>query len=140
MNNSDSRNGENRIRVKLNIKGIEIEMECSPEQLGDAIKSIIDNIGSKPVIKVNEGGDEYRNIMTCREAVEALWKRGWFKKERRLSEVWRMLSSIGYNFDRSAISHALKTLVREGKLTRMGKARKYTYIQKIPSTVINNND
>ena len=138
MNNSDSRKEDDKIKVKLNVKGINIEMECSPDQLGDAIKSIIDNIGSKPIIKVSEAGDEFRNIMTCREAVELLWKRGWFKRERRLSEVWRMLSSIGYNFDRSAISHALKTLVREGKLTRMGKARKYTYIQKIPSTIINN--
>ena len=119
-----------KIRVKLNVKGIDIEIECLPNQLNDAIKSILETFGDVS----SESTSEFRPL-TCKEAVEKLWMEGWFENSRRLGEVWGELSRRGYNYDRSAISHALNALVKEGKLTRMGKARKYHYIQKIPSKI-----
>lgn len=119
-----------KIKVKMNIKGMDIEIECLPSQLNDAIKSILETFGDI----TSESPTEFRPL-TCKEAVEKLWIEGWFKDSRRLGEVWSELSRRGYNYDRSAISHALNALVREGKLTRMGRARKYHYIQKIPSKI-----
>ncbi len=118
---------EDKVKVKLNIKGIDVEIECAPSQLNEAIKRILDTLG-----EVDTGATTDFRPLTCKEAVEKLWMEGWFQSNRRLGEVWSELSRRGYNYDRSAISHALNALVREGKLTRMGRARKYQYVQKIP--------
>lgn len=121
---------ENKIKVKLSLGEISIEVECLPDQLDATIKTII-----KQLDKFKSQKEEVREefyALTCREAVESLWKEGWFDKPRKLGEIWDELSRRGYNYDRSAISHALLSLVKEGKLSRMGKARRYQYIQKIP--------
>jgi len=121
---------EEKIKVRLNVKGIEVEIECLPSQLNEAIKNVLESFGEVG----SETTTDFRPL-TCKEAVEKLWMEGWFKNSRRLGEVWNELSRRGYNYDRSAISHALNSLVREGKLTRMGRARKYQYIQKVPSKI-----
>ncbi len=121
---------DEKIKVKMNIKGIEVEIECLPSQLNQAIKNIVESLGGA----TTEEDTEFRPL-TCKEAVEKLWMEGWFSNPRKLGEVWSELSRRGFNYDRSAISHALKSLVKEGKLTRMGKTRRYSYVQKIPSKI-----
>jgi hypothetical protein len=120
---------ERKIRVKINIGGVDVELECLPEQLNDAITTVVKTLEDIKPIKREE---EVFYALTCREAVEKLWREGWFEKPKKLGEIWDELSRRGYNYDRSAISHALLAMVKEGKLSRIGKARKYQYIQKIP--------
>jgi hypothetical protein len=42
------------------------------------------------------------------------------------------MSRRGYHYDRTAVSHTLADLVREGTLFREGSMRNYRYIQKHP--------
>lgn len=116
------------MKVKLKIKGIDIEIEASPDQIHTAVKEIIRGIEELPTSQV---GKEVIPA-SCKEAIELLWREGWFSEPKRLYDVWKELSDRGYNYDRSAIAHALSNLTREGILTRTGKARRYRYVQKRP--------
>ncbi|MEM0365296.1 MAG: hypothetical protein QW450_00640 [Candidatus Nitrosocaldus sp.] len=93
--------------------------------------------GSREAVAVGEG----RVMMgtgtigkgsTCKGLIEKLWHEGWFVSERNLGEVHEELARLGYNYDRTAVSHALTDLVREGILSRIGSARTYRYVQKRP--------
>jgi acetolactate synthase small subunit len=121
---------DKKVKIKLNIKGIDVELEAEPEQIKKVITDVIDSLKSLDIEQEVSSREFYAS--SCKEAVEKLWREGWFSKPRRLSEVYEELSRRGFNFDRSAISHALSSLVREGVLTRMGRERRYEYIQKIP--------
>ena len=55
-----------------------------------------------------------------------------FTSERNLADVHEELSRRGYNYDRTAVSHSLTDMVREGILTRVGSMRAYRYVQKRP--------
>ena len=125
-------NSENKVKVKINIGDMDIEVECTPDQLRETINTIMETVSNiKPVSK-----EEEFYASTCKEAVEKLWREDWFSKPRKLGEIWDELSRRGYNYDRSAISHALLSLVKEGKLSRVGRTRKYQYIQKIPYKIM----
>lgn len=69
---------------------------------------------------------------TCRGLLEKLWYEGYFGAEKLLGEVHEELSRLGYNYDRTAVSHSLTDMVREGILTRVGTMRNYRYLQKRP--------
>ncbi len=69
---------------------------------------------------------------TCRGLLEKLWYEGYFVAEKLLGEVHEELSRLGYNYDRTAVSHSLTDMVREGILTRVGTMRNYRYLQKKP--------
>ena len=69
---------------------------------------------------------------TCRGLLEKLWYEGYFGAEKLLGEVHEELSRLGYNYDRTAVSHSLTDMVRESILTRVGTMRNYRYIQKRP--------
>ena len=124
---------DKKIRIKINIKGVEVEVEAEPDQIKEVISNVIEGIESTN-ISAEEREVEFF-AASCKEAVENLWKEGWFKKPRKLSDVYEELSRRGFNFDRSAISHALSSLTKDGILTRMGRERRYEYIQKIPYTI-----
>jgi len=69
---------------------------------------------------------------TSRSVITAMWKEGWFASPKALSEVHEEMSRRGYHYDRTAVSHTLVDLVREGLLFRDGSMRNYRYIQKYP--------
>ena len=73
-----------------------------------------------------------KNGNTCRSLIEKLFYEKYFESEKLLGEVHEKISSIGYNYDRTAVSHSLTDMVREGILTRVGTLRNYRYIQKKP--------
>ncbi len=73
-----------------------------------------------------------KNGNTCRSLIEKIFYDKYFENERLLGEVHEELSKIGYNYDRTAVSHSLTDMVREGILTRIGTLRNYRYIQKKP--------
>lgn len=120
---------KDKVKIKLNIKGIDIEIESSPDQIQEAIKQVITSIEDLPSPLTTQ-----RQLIpaSCKEAIEILWREGWFTEPKRLIDVWKELGNRGYNYDRSAIAHALHNLSREGILTRIGKARRYRYVQKTP--------
>jgi signal transduction protein with GAF and PtsI domain len=73
-----------------------------------------------------------KNGNTCRSLIEKIFYEKYFEKEKLLGEVHEELSRMGYNYDRTAVSHSLTDMVREGILTRVGTLRNYRYIQKKP--------
>lgn len=118
------------MKVRLKIRGVEVEIEANPNQIHQAIKEVISGIENLPVKEM--GRRREITPASCKEAIELLWREGWFSEPKRLYDVWRELSDRGYNYDRSAIAHALNNLTKEGILTRMGRARRYRYVQKKP--------
>lgn len=76
--------------------------------------------------KLQKGG------ATCRGLLEKLLLEGYFETEKLLGNVHEELSRRGYNYDRTAVSHSLKDMVRENILTRIGSLRNYRYLQKRP--------
>ncbi len=120
------------IKVKVKVGDIEVEVSGPPDKITDVVSEIVGKIKTSSIDK----GETLtkKSGKTCKEVIEDLWREGWFREKRRLSDVYNELASRGYHFDKSAISHALSTLVKEGVLTRMGRERKYMYVQKIPST------
>jgi hypothetical protein len=79
--------------------------------------------------KLQKGG------ATCRGLLEKLLLEGYFETEKLLGNVHAELSRRGYNYDRTAVSHSLKDMVRESILTRVGSLRNYRYLQKRPISV-----
>lgn len=120
-----------KIKVRMKVRGVEVEIEAPPDQIQRAVREVIAGLGEGQ----QEGEQPRFAPASCKEAIEMLWREGWFSEPRRLYDVWRELSERGYNYDRSAISHALNDLTKEGVLTRLGKARRYRYVQKRPYVV-----
>jgi len=73
-----------------------------------------------------------KNGNTCRSLIEKIFYEKYFESEKLLGEVHEEISRMGYNYDRTAVSHSLTDMVREGILTRVGTLRNYRYIQKKP--------
>jgi hypothetical protein len=73
-----------------------------------------------------------KNGNTCRSLIEKIFYEKYFESEKLLGEVHDEISAMGYNYDRTAVSHSLTDMVREGILTRVGTLRNYRYIQKKP--------
>lgn len=72
----------------------------------------------------------HKTGMTCRILLETLWEEGYFVTQRLLAEIHEELMRRGYSYDRTAVSHSLTDMVREGIIVRNGTARNYLYLQK----------
>ncbi|MGQ9780756.1 MAG: hypothetical protein ACUVQ8_00660 [Nitrososphaeria archaeon] len=121
----------NLVRIKLKRGSWEIELECDEEKVTDVVSKVLagfdSNIQSSRPLEAKDSGG-----VTCRSLLDRMWREGWFMVSKRLSDVDEELARRGYHYDRSAISHALTDLVREGVLTREGEPRSYHYVQKKP--------
>jgi len=84
---------------------------------------------SKEVIR-RERKSPHKTGMTCRILLETLWEEGYFVTQRLLAEIHEELLRRGYSYDRTAVSHSLTDMVREGIIIRNGTARNYVYLQK----------
>ena len=62
-------------------------------------------------------------------SLKLLWSKGFFKSQRKYSQITKSLSNNGYNFTVPELGMALK---RAKHLTRRGKRGNYEYIQKYP--------
>lgn len=109
----------------------------------EQLKTEIDNLRSK--VETNNNLDRTnqrtnnislkeltKNGNTCRSLLERIFYERFFENERLLTEVHQELSKMGYNYDKTAVSHSLTDMVREGILSRVGTLRNYRYIQKRP--------
>ncbi|MGB9727160.1 MAG: hypothetical protein ACPLZF_02015 [Nitrososphaeria archaeon] len=121
----------NIVKIRLKRGSWEVEVECDEEKVAEVVSKVLGSFeGTVQGSSVHEGKDF--GGVTCRGLLERMWREGWFMVSRRLSEVDEELARRGYHYDRSAISHALTDLVREGVLTREGEPRNYHYVQKKP--------
>jgi archaellum component FlaC len=120
---------------------IETEIENLKNELKDIKQKYESNSSNNNNILNNQFNQKRNNISlkelakngnTCRSLIEKIFYEKYFEKEKLLGEVHEELSKMGYNYDRTAVSHSLTDMVREGILTRVGTLRNYRYIQKKP--------
>ena len=122
------------VTIRLKRGDWEVEIRCQEDKVKQVVESVIAGIDAKPSITSNTPKQVKKGHATCKELIKELWEQGWFKDEHTLSEVYDELARKGYNYDKTAVSHALTDLVKEGVLTRIGSMRAYRYIQKYPSS------
>ena len=125
------------ITVKLKKAGWEIEITCEEDQLQKAVESVLSSLTTAPqnspiVTPILDERTETGSKKTVRGLILELWGESWFSEARALSEVHEEIARRGYHYDKSAVSHSLTDLVKEGILSRQGDARNYVYIQKKP--------
>ena len=128
----------NVVRVRLKRGAWEIEISCPEDKVKQVVESVLsgmDITAEAPTI-VSERKQQARGSATCKGLIEMLWTEGWLTSERNLADVHEEISRRGYNYDRTAVSHSLTDLVREGVLTRTGSMRAYRYIQKKPPDTV----
>jgi len=125
---------QNKVTVRLKRGSWEVEITTVEDKLQQAVESVLAGMSSKEPMLVESqvsGLDEHRGE-TSRSVITTMWKEGWFATPKALSEVHEEMSRRGYHYDRTAVSHTLVDLVREGSLFRDGNMRNYTYVQKYP--------
>ena len=125
------------ITVRLKEAGWEVEITCEEDQLQKAIESVLSSLTTIPqnAPLLSPSVDEKvesRSKKTVRGLILELWGEAWFSEARSLSEVHEEIARRGYHYDKSAVSHSLTDLVKEGVLSRQGDVRNYVYIQKKP--------
>ncbi|MEM3267680.1 MAG: hypothetical protein QXR69_03210 [Conexivisphaerales archaeon] len=114
------------IRLRLKRGSWEIELECTEDKVTEVIQKVLAGLD------VQKEGEKESTGVTCKTLMEQMWKETWFSRSRSLAEVDEELERRGYHYDRTAVSHVLADLVREGLLSREGSARNYRYVQKKP--------
>ena len=121
------------VTVKLKRGAWEIEINSPEDRVQQAVESVIAGMASKePALVKSEEPAAGQQRETCRGLLTKLWQEGWLATPRSLSEVHEEMSRRGYHYDRTAVSHTLVDLVREGTLFRDGTMRNYRYVQKRP--------
>src|SRR6478672_6330324 len=138
-------------KIKLKYNDWEVEITCTEDKVKQVVGNVlsgidtalfsntkieteIENLKSELNQKRNNISlkELSKNGNTCRSLIEKIFYEKYFEKEKLLGEVHEELSKMGYNYDRTAVSHSLTDMVREGILTRVGTLRNYRYIQKKP--------
>ena len=126
------------VTVKLKRGTWEIEITCAPDRVQQAVESVLAGMVSKEQVSIEASldspapGEDAKRFDTCRGLLDRMRREGWFGSEKTLGEVHDELARRGYHYDRTAVSHALVDLVREGTLFRDGTMRNYRYVQKRP--------
>ncbi|MFQ6085043.1 MAG: hypothetical protein ACE5OY_02070 [Candidatus Bathyarchaeia archaeon] len=116
------------IRVRVKIGSVEAEIECDEDQLETAVSKLVSSLREYAEVAPPARPSE----RTCRGVLDTMLLEGWFKEYRVLGEVCDELARRGYHYDRTAVAHALLDLLKEGKLSRTGKPRRYRYVEKKP--------
>ncbi len=127
--NMNQDNSSNRVRVKLTVAGVEVEIEAPVEQLEESVRRVMAAL-SEGKVREEKAPQESRRQLTCRQVVERLVSEGFFKEPRTLSEVYQEVKRRGYSFDATAVAHVLLELVREEFLDREGSPRRYQYVER----------
>ena len=127
------------IKVKMKIGDIEFEIESQEDQIQTAIDRILTTVTARlKDIQLAQPMSERQapppRAETCKGIIQKLWEEGWFSEPRGLEDVHSELARKGFNYDRTAVAHALVDLVKDNVLTRIGKPRRYQYAQKRPAS------
>jgi len=126
------------IKVKMKIGDIEFEIESQEDQIQTAVDRILATVTARlKDLQLSQGSTERQapppRAETCRGVIQKLWEEAWFSQPRGLEDVHSELARRGFNYDRTAVAHALVDLVKDNVLTRIGKPRRYQYAQKRPA-------
>ncbi len=123
-----------QVTVRLKRGAWEVEITTAENRVQQAVESVLAGMASKEpaIIEVTEAPNDDRRLVTCRGLMLNMWREGWFAHPRLLSEVHEEMSRRGYHYDRTAVAHTLRDLVREDTLFREGNQRSYSYVQKRP--------
>jgi len=130
-----SSDADSRVTVKLRRGAWEMEISAREDRIQQAVESALAGMASREPASIEIGlaeaaGEKQRG--TCRSILLTMWKERYFAESKVLSEVDEEIIRRGYHFDRTAVSHTLADLVREGTLFREGSQRTYRYVQKRP--------
>ncbi len=123
------------VHIKMKVGSIEFELDCREDQVQEMVQKVLASVteyASKTVNIPVERPSLPARADTCRDIAERLWKDGFFAEPKLLGDVHEEMTRIGYHFDRTAVSHVLRDMVRDGIITREGKPRGYLYVQKRP--------
>jgi len=122
------------VTVRLKRGAWEIEITAQEDRIQQAVESVLAGMASKEpaLVEPQESQSPERRFETCRSLLMTMWKEGWFEAPKSLAEVHEEMTRKGYHYDRTAVSHTLVDLVREGTLFRDGSMRNYRYVQKYP--------
>lgn len=118
----DTSIGSNELATKVEEAISEIAI------LKSRVTLISGNLGSE--FYLGRPNDAKSTGATCRGLIWQLCYEGYFELEKTLGQVHEELSRRGYSYDRTAVSHSLTDMVREGSLRRIGTVRSYRYVQK----------
>jgi hypothetical protein len=126
------------IKVKIKIGDIEFEIESQEDQIQTAVDRILATVTARlKDLQLAQPQTERQapapRAETCKGVIQKLWEEGWFSEPRGLEDVHSELARKGFNYDRTAVAHALVDLVKDNVLTRIGKPRRYQYAQKRPA-------
>jgi len=132
--------GGERVRIKLRVGDVDVEVECGVGEVGNVVDEVLRALAQqKEVIGGHTGSERTGGGIsvggrgeTCKGIILNLWRASWFELGRALGEVHGEMGRSGFHYDRTAVAHALVDLVREGVLTRVGRPRRYRYVQKRP--------
>lgn len=132
-----------RAKVRLSVGDIVVEVECGVGEVGGVVDEVLKVLAERGA---TGGGETASGGMageaaggrgqTCKGVITRLWGEGWFGVRRSLGEVHGEMGRRGFHYDRTAVAHALVDLVREGILTRVGRPRRYRYVQKRPPPTV----
>ena len=126
------------IKVKIRIGDIEFEIESQEDQIQTAVDRILSTVTARlKDVQLAQASTERQatppRAETCKGVIQKLWEEAWFSQPRGLEDVHSELARRGFNYDRTAVAHALVDLVKDNVLTRIGKPRRYQYAQKRPA-------
>jgi len=88
----------------------------------------------RPSQKIKNRLNKNSDLGNCSKAIESLWKEKVFSQPKTIGEVKKELTARGYNFSDPTTAMALKFAVY---LTRKGKRREFSYVQKYPYSIEN---
>ena len=124
------------IKVKIKIGEIEFEIESQEDQIQTAVDRILTTITARlkdsQLANVAQRSAPLPRAETCKGVIQKLWEENWFTSPKGLDNVHSELARRGFHYDRTAVAHALVDLVKENVLTRIGRPRRYQYVQKRP--------
>jgi hypothetical protein len=122
----------------MKIGEIEFEIEAQPSQIQTAVDQILATVTERAknlnLIQSTERQAPLPRAETCRGVIQKLWEEKWFAEPKGLDDVHSELARKGFHYDRTAVAHALVDLVKDNILNRIGKPRRYQYVQKRPPT------
>jgi hypothetical protein len=121
------------VSVKLKRGSWEIEITAPEDRVQQAVESVLAGMSSREPVVIEQALESTQERhLTCRDVLLTMWREGWFAEPKLLSQVDEELNRRGYHYDRSAVSHILSDLMREGIFSRDGNPRGYRYVQKRP--------
>ena len=122
------------IKVKMKVGNVEFEIEGTVDQCNEAVGKFLATVTEKlkETTLITEREAAPPRAETCKAIIQRLWEEGWFSTAHGLSDVHSEMARRGFHYDRTAVAHALIDLVKDGVLTREGRARRYQYAQKRP--------